>query len=69
MNGNKKFWSRWSGIYDAFMRGNQAVYGEMTERMKQHLNKRMKALELACGTGLISQQIEETGKRRLWKTD
>ena len=34
MNDNKKFWSRWSGIYDAFMRGNQAVYGEMTERTK-----------------------------------
>ena len=26
MNDNKRFWSRWSGIYDMFMSGNKPCY-------------------------------------------
>lgn len=55
--GNKGFWSRWSGRYDRFMRGSEPLYEEIAARMKTRLNRRMNVLELACGTGLISQRI------------
>lgn len=57
MNDNKRFWSRWSGIYDKFMSGNKPLYDEIATRMKRHLNRQMNVLELACGTGLLSKQI------------
>ena len=50
-NGNKQFWSRWSGRYDWFMRGNEPLYEEMAARIKTRLDRRMNVLELACGTG------------------
>ena len=56
-NGNKQFWSRWSGRYDWFMRGNEPLYEEMAARIKTRLDRRMNVLELACGTGAISQRI------------
>lgn len=56
-HGNKRFWSRWSGRYDKFMSGDKPLYNEIAARMKQHLNRQMYVLELACGTGLISQRI------------
>lgn len=56
-NGNQQFWSRWSGRYDKFMRGNEPLYDAIAARMVKRLNRRMDVLELACGTGLISQRI------------
>lgn len=55
--GNKRFWSRWAGRYDKFMRADGPLYTEMAECMKARLNRRMNVLEFACGTGLISQRI------------
>lgn len=55
--GNKQFWTRWAGIYDGFMRSNQALYEEIAERAKRHLKRQMDVLELACGTGIISKKI------------
>lgn len=46
-NGNKQFWSRWSGRYDWFMRGNEPLYEEMAARIKTRLDRRMNVLELA----------------------
>lgn len=59
MNNNKQFWSRWSGIYDKFMSSNEPLYEEMVVEMKGHLTRQMDVLELACGTGLISEQIAD----------
>ena len=55
--GNKQFWSCWSGFYDRFMRSNERLYDAITAKMKGSLNRQMNVLELACGTGLISGQI------------
>ena len=55
--GNKQFWSRWSGFYDRFMHSNERLYDAITAKMKGSLNRQMNVLELACGTGLISGQI------------
>ena len=55
--GNKQFWSRWSGFYDRFMHSNERLYDAITANMKGSLNRQMNVLELACGTGLISGQI------------
>lgn len=56
-SGNKQFWSRWSSRYDKFMRVDEPLYAEIAEHMKARLDRRMNVLELACGTGLISQRI------------
>ena len=55
--GNKTFWSRWSGFYDRFMYSNARLYDAIAAKMKGSLNRQMNVLELACGTGLISGQI------------
>ncbi len=52
-----RFWSRYSGWYDGFMRSSEPVYDAMALRMKKCLNRQMQVLELACGTGLISRRI------------
>ena len=56
-NGNQQFWGRWSGSYDGFMGSNSSLYEEMALRMKRRLSRQMCVLELACGTGLISQRL------------
>ena len=56
-NGNQQFWGRWSGSYDGFMGSNSSLYDEMALRMKRRLSRQMCVLELACGTGLISQRL------------
>lgn len=55
--GNKAFWNRWSDTYDKFMRRSEPLYDAMAARMKKRLNRQMHVLELACGTGMISQRI------------
>ncbi len=54
---NQQFWGRWSGSYDGFMGSNSSLYEEMALRMKRRLSRQMCVLELACGTGLISQRL------------
>ena len=56
-NGNQQFWGRWAGSYDGFMGSNSSLYEEMALRMKRRLSRQMCVLELACGTGLISQRL------------
>lgn len=67
-NGNQQFWSRWSGSYDRFMGSNHFLYDEMALWMKKRLNRQMDVLELACGTGLISQRLAG-GVKSLEATD
>lgn len=61
-NGNRQFWNRCSGLYDRFMHSNARLYNEIAARMKASLNREMYALELACGTGLISRRIASSVK-------
>ena len=51
------FWSRWAGAYDRFMNGSERLYDQMAAEMKERLSRNMNVLELACGTGMISQRI------------
>lgn len=54
---NKSFWDHWAGQYDPFMRGSEPQYDRLAQRMKKRLTRDMYVLELACGTGMISQRI------------
>lgn len=54
---NRGFWNRWAGIYDRFMRSDEALYNQIASEMKQSLSRDMQVLELACGTGLLSVRI------------
>ena len=39
------------------MRSSEPLYDRVAQRMKKQLNRDMDVLELACGTGMISQRI------------
>lgn len=54
---NQSFWNHWAGRYDSFMRSSEPLYDRVAQRMKKRLNRDMVVLELACGTGMISQRI------------
>ncbi len=54
---NKSFWDHWAGQYNPFMRGSAPLYDRIAQRMKKRLTRNMYVLELACGTGMISQRI------------
>lgn len=54
---NKAFWSRWAARYDLAISGSKKLYQNITEHVKQVLNRDMTVLELACGTGLLSVKI------------
>lgn len=55
--GNKSFWDHWAERYDPFMRGSEPLYNRIAQRMKKRLNRDMYVLELACGTGMVSERI------------
>ena len=55
---NKKFWDRYAKLYDfETNRFSKAAYKEMYRMMSAILNKKMKVLEIATGTGLIALNI------------
>jgi len=54
---NKSFWDKWAGRYDRLMSGDRDTYAQIVNRMKRRLNRNMVALELACGTGILSVQL------------
>lgn len=54
---NKNFWSKWAARYDKAMSGNSKIYKNILYNMQQTLTRNMTALELACGTGLLSIKI------------
>ncbi len=57
MKDNKGFWDRWAKRYDTTMKNDQRTYARIANRMKQTLNRNMTVLELACGTGLLSERL------------
>ncbi|QIB68691.1 class I SAM-dependent methyltransferase [Aminipila butyrica] len=68
MGDNKKFWNRYSGLYDfEINRFSKKAYEEMVHLMSEVLNADMRVLEVATGTGLIAistakfvRQVEAT---------
>ena len=60
MSDNRKFWNRYSGLYDfEINRFNKAAYEEMYRLMSEVLKADMRVLEVATGTGLITLGIAE----------
>lgn len=57
MEDNKSFWDRWAKRYNAVMNNDSAIYASIASRIKQALNRNMVVLELACGTGILSEQL------------
>lgn len=57
MNDNKGFWDRWAKRYDFMMSKDCKTYENLVGRMKKVLTRNMFALELACGTGLLSVRL------------
>lgn len=60
MSDNKKFWNRYSGLYDfEINRFNKKAYAEMYRLMSEVLEPHMRVLEVATGTGLIALSIAQ----------
>lgn len=57
MKANKEFWDRWAGQYDRAMSRTGGLYEQIAMRIKKGLNREMYVLELACGTGLLSEKL------------
>ncbi|MEL7654671.1 MAG: hypothetical protein AAGU75_02040 [Bacillota bacterium] len=55
MHDNKRFWNRYSGLYNfEINRFNKAAYEEMYNLMSEVLKADMRVLGVATGTGLIA---------------
>ena len=54
---NKVFWNKWAKKYDKIMSGSGKTYDFIVREAKKTLNRDMTALELACGTGIISIRL------------
>lgn len=56
----KKFWSRYAGIYVRFVlrgKGAKQAYAKMKKEITNQLTKEMNVLELAAGPGILSREI------------
>lgn len=67
-NGNKAFWNKWASRYGRTMSGSRNTYDFIIREIKKTLNRDMTVLELACGTGLVSERIAG-GVKMLEATD
>lgn len=61
-NGNKAFWNKWASRYDRTMSGSRNTYDFIIREIKKTLNRDMTVLELARGTGLVSERIASSVK-------
>lgn len=59
---NLRFWERYAGIYDRFIKKDKKAYEEMYRLIRARLHSGMKVLELATGTGLISLKVADQVK-------
>ena len=59
---NKKFWDKFAKLYAAFMKKDKGVYDKICGYISPHLNKHMKVLELACGSGQFSFSLSKHTK-------
>lgn len=59
MGNTQNFWDRCAPIYNGVMRPQKKAYENMYEKLRSAV-RGLEVLELAAGTGLITQQIAET---------
>ena len=59
---NKKFWDKFAKLYAPFMKKDKGVYDKICGYISPHLNKHMKVLELACGSGQLSFSLSKHTK-------
>ena len=57
MKDNTGFGNRWAKRYDATMKKDRTAYERIAVKIKQGLNRSMTVLELACGTGILSERL------------
>ena len=58
---NTKIWNFYAPVYNLFMLTNRNAYHEMYQKISKTIQNK-KVLELACGTGLISNHVAEASK-------
>jgi len=59
---NKCFWQKTAKFYTYAMHSNKHIYKKIGMLLNQYLNKNITVLELACGTGLITEQSAGSAK-------
>jgi len=62
------FWQRYASVYDTFMAKDKHAYNWLGDEICVELTADMNVLELACGTGLVSERIAPAC-RQLTATD
>ena len=56
-----RFWNLYAPVYNVFMSMNKNAYAEVYKKIRKTIQNK-KVLELACGTGLISNHVAEVSK-------
>jgi len=59
MNKSERFWDKTASQYDQIEMKDEQTYRQILQRTKTHLRISDLALDLGCGTGLISNEIAE----------
>ena len=62
MKDNKKIWQRFAPIYSMFMKSVDKSYDKIATKINPYLEKDMKVLELACGTGMFTLRLADKVK-------
>lgn len=57
MDNNKKFWEKTAAFYAVFMKSKGLAYDNLSGKIMKRLNKDMKVLELACGSGQLTFRL------------
>ena len=59
-NDNMDFWNFCSPVYDLFHSTEKGSYEQVTDNIVANIKEGDSVLELACGTGILSQSIAES---------
>jgi ubiquinone/menaquinone biosynthesis C-methylase UbiE len=59
---NRSFWDRFAFLYDRVISKDSEAYEKVYVMMETALNKDMRVLELATGTGIIALRIADCVK-------
>lgn len=54
---SKRFWDRVAKLYDLALRIDANLYKATADAIKPYLSPKMRVLELACGTGLLTKEL------------
>ena len=53
------FWDRYAGVYDFFMHKDKKAYDLLGRKICNELDSEWDVLELAIGTGLVTQRVAQ----------